>query len=106
MGTDNGTNNRTIRRDLGTDNGTNNRKARAEENRFQAIKANHIDISDGEIADTMGDYLATGEQKKGATKKGHSICLLSFFAAGALIFVAEQANQQTHSRCSNPRRPS
>jgi hypothetical protein len=106
LGTDNGTNNKKARRALGTDNGTINNKARAEEKKLQAIKANHIDISESEIADTMSDYYAHGGRKPGATKKGQSTFLLSFFAAGALIFVAEQANQQTHSRCSNPRRPS
>ena len=76
QGTDVGTNNQKRRQDQGTDNGTNNTKARAEEKKFQAIKANrkaaHIDISDSEIADTMGDYFASGEPKKGAGHKERS----------------------------------
>ena len=73
-GTDAGTNNAKARREQGTDAGTNNRKARAEEKKFANIKANRkaadIDISDSDIADTMGDYFVSGEPKKGATKKG------------------------------------
>ena len=74
-GTDNGTNKKKARIEAGTDNGTNNKKARIEagteekkEKKFQATKANrkaaHIDISDSEIADTMGDHLESGEPKE------------------------------------------